>query len=119
MRGLQVAFQSTKVSSRSAKVFHYRIIQFIHTCTTLCNRFTNTVPPATAPAISLVCHHPSPSHVLRETELVQCITKQLPSTAGILHCSATASLLQFPETRLIQYDCGESISHYITGHPID
>ena len=70
-------------------------------------RFSILIPPATAPGISLLAHHPPPSRLLRQAELLACLEEELPSRMGLLHCAATASALQFPETRLIQYDCGE------------
>ena len=76
----------------------------------LCCRFTIVVPPVTAPQITLHSHHPPPSHVLRETELTGAINHHLSSPSSLLHPAATAAALQFPETRLIQYDCGETLS---------
>ncbi|CAI8023442.1 Helicase domino [Geodia barretti] len=70
-------------------------------------RFTIAVPPTTAPQISLHCHHPPPSHALREMELADAISRHLSPASSLLHTAATAASLQFPETRLIQYDCGK------------
>jgi superfamily II DNA/RNA helicase len=70
-------------------------------------RFTIALPPATVPQISLHCHHPPPSHTLRETEVADAISRHLSPASSLLHTAATAASLQFPETRLIQYDCGK------------
>ena len=75
-------------------------------------RFTIAVPPTTAPQISLHCHHPPPSHALRETELADAISRHLSPASSLLHTAATAASLQFPETRLIQYDCGKLMHLY-------
>ena len=72
-------------------------------------RFSIVIPPATAPPISLSTYHPPPSHTLHQTELLRGLRQELGPRAGLLHTAATAAGLLFPETRLIQYDCGESL----------
>ena len=69
-------------------------------------RFVITVPPATAPTITMHTHHPSPSRVLHEERRKLELSQELSPRADFLHPIATSVCFQFPETRLIQYDCG-------------
>ena len=73
---------------------------------TLPLRFVITVPPTTAPPITMCTHHPSPSRVLHEERRMQALSQELSPRADFLHPIATSTCFQFPETRLIQYDCG-------------
>lgn len=71
------------------------------------NRFVFYVPAVQAPQPDIKVWHPSPSMYWREKyeqrELMQYLSK--PTT--VLHPIISAMVTQFPDPRLIQYDCGK------------
>lgn len=71
-------------------------------------RFVITVPPATSPPITMHAHHPDPSWMLHEAQRAEELSRELSPRADFFHPITTSMCFQFPETRLIQYDCGES-----------
>ena len=57
-----------------------------------------------------------PLNTLREKELSQCLSSSSKTKKGIelYHEMEMNKILQFPETRLVQYDCGnyyECLNH--------
>jgi len=46
--------------------------------------------------------------MLHEAQRAQELSLELSPRADFFHPIATSMCFQFPETRLIQYDCGES-----------
>ena len=88
---------------------HWRIGQAIFIC-----RFIITVPPVTAPSITLHTFLPTPAHLSHNLVLTDRIARYLAPRSSIFHCTSTSMSLQFPETRLIQYDCGKLIRHTYT-----
>ena len=70
-------------------------------------RFVITVPAVTAPSISVHTYLHTPTHLNNYTQLTERIARHLAPHSSILHFTSTNMTLQFPETRLIQYDCGK------------
>ena len=70
-------------------------------------RFVFVIPSATAPRISL--HYDCGSHATIETFL----QKNLYQLALNLHDINMKQTVQFPELRLIQYDCGEFFKFFL------
>ena len=64
-------------------------------------------PKATAPAIKLHASHPPPSLVANMHHLEEKLQHEVMSKATFMHPIARGMLMQFPEVRLIQYDCGK------------
>ncbi|XP_071446621.1 helicase domino isoform X2 [Hetaerina americana] len=70
-------------------------------------RFVMCVPSAAAPMPKLHVSHPHPSHLWEEQRNEALLHHQLTSRCDILHPVASAMVTQFPDPRLIQYDCGK------------
>lgn len=64
------------------------------------------MPPVTAPSISVHTHLYTPARLNNYTQLTERIARHLAPRSSVLHFTSTNMALQFPETRLIQYDCG-------------
>ncbi|XP_058840254.1 helicase domino [Topomyia yanbarensis] len=73
----------------------------------LLNNFVIYVPAVCAPAPSLHISHPHPSRYNEERETDEEIQLTLKSTLRMLHPIISAMSTQFPDPRLIQYDCGK------------
>ena len=86
------------------------IVTFIFT------RFVLTVPMATSPPISFHVSHPDPSDFIRDCNQKEILNNFVTSNNQIIHSADTAMCLQFPETRLIQYDCGMYMYMYMYNH---
>ena len=56
--------------------------------------------------------HPSPSLINREKQLEHYLHAELSPRAAYLHSISTRTAVQFPEARLIQYDCGKYAIKY-------
>ena len=52
--------------------------------------------------------HPPPSSVVRQRAVDFLLRSELTPRARCLHRVTMSSAVQFPELRLIQYDCGKS-----------
>ena len=70
------------------------------------SRFLMYVPPATCLPIRLHASHVAPSLMRKEAVFTAQLEKKVADVPDLLHPVATSFQLQFPETRLIQYDCG-------------
>lgn len=70
-------------------------------------RFVFVVPVVTAPRIKMHASHPPPSMVQQERYLEHKLKKQLAPKSWGLHPISSRMTVQFPELRLIQYDCGK------------
>lgn len=70
-------------------------------------RFVVCVPAVQAPMPRFHVSHPPPHKLWRERSLVVELQRQLSPKAEILHPIASAMDTQFPDPRLIQYDCGK------------
>ena len=73
--------------------------------------FVFAVPAVRTQPIQMHACHPPPSHVTRQQNLEEGLIHEVSHKLDILHPIVRGQLLQFPEVRLIQYDCGMS-QHY-------
>ncbi|CAH2011301.1 unnamed protein product [Acanthoscelides obtectus] len=72
-----------------------------------CDRFILFVPAVKAPEPEMRIWHPSPSKYWGQQEQKQLIRTLFSKMATPLHPIASAMVTQFPDPRLIQYDCGK------------
>ena len=66
------------------------------------------IPKATAPPIRLHMSHPPPSFVTKMQILEEMLHHELMPRTTFMHPVARGTSMQFPEVRLIQYDCGKN-----------
>ncbi|KAM8836394.1 uncharacterized protein srcap isoform 1-T2 [Spinachia spinachia] len=71
------------------------------------DRFTFAIPPVEAPQISMHCCHPPPSLSLRQAVFSSQLSTQVTPLTRSLHRIQCYMRTQFPDLRLIQYDCGK------------
>ncbi len=71
--------------------------------------YTFCVPPVTAPRITMHVSHPPPSTFNQQRMMEFMIHKQVSPKADCLHTVCSRNTVQFPEARLIQYDCGRCL----------
>ncbi|KAF4529302.1 hypothetical protein B566_EDAN011396, partial [Ephemera danica] len=71
------------------------------------SRFVMYVPSVNAPRPRLHASHANPSCVWAERQLEERLTMELAPRAHLLHPVVSAMATQFPDPRLIQYDCGK------------
>ena len=64
------------------------------------------VPPVEAPAIKLHTSHTPPSYLTNVRNLDEKLHKELMPKTAFMHPIERGMKMQFPEVRLIQYDCG-------------
>ncbi|XP_052073827.1 helicase domino-like isoform X2 [Mytilus californianus] len=81
--------------------------QFLHKMEDILLRYTFITPPVTAPRIQMHVSHPPPQHLVEERRRETLLQSELSPKATCLHPISTRLLVQFPEKRLIQYDCGK------------
>ena len=65
------------------------------------------IPPVTSQRIQMHTCHPPPSYLTRQKQIEERLQSELSDKLDILHPIIRGKLLQFPEVRLIQYDCGK------------
>lgn len=70
-------------------------------------RFVMIVPPVSAPRTTIHTSHPNPSEKLIEEVFEHKLQEEVSSRSRILHTIVSNTKAQFPELRLIQYDCGK------------
>lgn len=70
-------------------------------------RFVFAVPPVTAPAVSMHVSHYPPSWANSMKHFRHSLETELIPRSRLFHRIIRETLVQFPENRLIQYDCGE------------
>lgn len=70
-------------------------------------RFVFLVPKVSAPSIQMHVSHPSQWKVQAEKNLFDDLRRELSPKCDIFHPIVTNMRTQFPELRLIQYDCGK------------
>lgn len=63
-----------------------------------------------APLISMHCCHPPPSLSNKQAAFSSMLSSQLTPLTGSLHRIQCYMRTQFPDLRLIQYDCGKASS---------
>jgi hypothetical protein len=66
-------------------------------------------PAVTAPRIHIHASHPTPSWLQEQRHREFVLKKELSSRAVCLHNISARMTVQFPELRLIEYDCGRLI----------
>uniref|UniRef100_A0A3Q1FCK7 Snf2-related CREBBP activator protein n=1 Tax=Acanthochromis polyacanthus TaxID=80966 RepID=A0A3Q1FCK7_9TELE len=75
--------------------------------TDIIDRFTFVIPPVEAPPISMHCCHPPPSLSHKQAVFSSMLSTQVVPLTGSLHRIQCYMRTQFPDLRLIQYDCGK------------
>uniref|UniRef100_A0AAQ4Q830 Snf2-related CREBBP activator protein n=1 Tax=Gasterosteus aculeatus aculeatus TaxID=481459 RepID=A0AAQ4Q830_GASAC len=70
-------------------------------------RFTFAIPPVEAPQISIHCCHPPPSLSHKQAVFSSQLSTQVTPLTRSLHRIQCYMRTQFPDLRLIQYDCGK------------
>ncbi|XP_030610402.1 helicase SRCAP isoform X2 [Archocentrus centrarchus] len=71
------------------------------------DRYTFAIPPVEAPTISMHCCHPPPSLSHKQAVFSSMLTAQVTPLTRSLHRIQSYMRTQFPDLRLIQYDCGK------------
>ncbi|XP_029312549.1 helicase SRCAP [Cottoperca gobio] len=73
----------------------------------LVDRFTFAIPPVEAPSISMHCCHPPPSLSHKQAVFSSQLSNEVTPRTRSLHRIQCYMRTQFPDLRLIQYDCGK------------
>ncbi|XP_021179481.2 helicase SRCAP [Fundulus heteroclitus] len=71
------------------------------------DRFVFVIPPVEAPLISMHCCHPPPSLSHKQAVFSSTLSAQVAPLTRSLHHIHCNMRTQFPDLRLIQYDCGK------------
>ncbi|XP_062606790.1 helicase domino-like isoform X2 [Saccostrea cucullata] len=71
------------------------------------SRFVFVTPPIVSPQIQLHASHPSPSYLNQQRRTEFCLRQHISPKTECLHQISSRMTVQFPELRLIQYDCGK------------
>ncbi|XP_035000891.2 helicase SRCAP isoform X2 [Hippoglossus stenolepis] len=71
------------------------------------DRFTFSIPPVEAPPISMHSCHPPPSLSHKQVVFSSLLSSQVAPLTRSLHRIQCYMRTQFPDLRLIQYDCGK------------
>ncbi|XP_061120851.1 helicase SRCAP [Syngnathus typhle] len=71
------------------------------------DRFTFVIPPVEAARIAMHCCHPPPSLSLKEGVFSSELSAHVAPLTRSLHRIQCSMRTQFPDLRLIQYDCGK------------
>ncbi|XP_050722344.1 helicase domino-like [Eriocheir sinensis] len=113
-RGIIHSLQATTMHPRlywSQTDTLHRIVHTPESCLkelqNITDRYVFCIPPVVAPSISMRLFHPPPSKLWGEDRTKTLLSKQLLCTMSPLHRIMNASVTQFPDPRLIQYDCGK------------
>ena len=61
-------------------------------------------------SVSMVCYHPCPSEVQKSIDFNERMKSVLAVCTAFHYPMIVGASFQFPERRLVQYDCGESFS---------
>ena len=81
--------------------------QRLHALRSVTDRFVFVIPPATALPPSLHTSHPRPWAVSRARACEGAVRGGLAPAVASLHHIDALQRVQFPDLRLIQYDCGK------------
>nr|XP_006000939.1 PREDICTED: helicase SRCAP [Latimeria chalumnae] len=73
----------------------------------LIERFIFVMPPVEAPPITMHSSHPPPSYLRHLAFFRECMHREVSQSAAPLHRVICNMRTQFPDLRLIQYDCGK------------
>lgn len=82
-------------------------VQYLHQFFIMFCRFVLCVPAVSAPQPRFHVSHPPPSKFWERKRTQAMLQQELSSRCALLHPIASAMVTQFPDPRLIQYDCGE------------
>ncbi|XP_044194585.1 helicase SRCAP isoform X1 [Thunnus albacares] len=93
--------------SRSVRDAINSIEERLELLSDIIDRFTFAIPPVEAPPISMHCCHPPPSLSHKQAVFSSMLATQLTPLTGSLHRIQCYMRTQFPDLRLIQYDCGK------------
>lgn len=72
-----------------------------------CTRFVVHVPAVCAPTPRFHVSHPPPHKLFGQRRIQMELQRQLSPKLALFHPVASAMMTQFPDPRLIQYDCGK------------
>ncbi|XP_052801568.1 helicase SRCAP-like isoform X2 [Mya arenaria] len=81
--------------------------QYLEELQDVLERFVFATPPLQCPPITMHTSHPPPSYLSREAARDALIRSELSPRTVNYHKISTKMTVQFPELRLIQYDCGK------------
>ncbi|KAI9564810.1 hypothetical protein GHT06_008551 [Daphnia sinensis] len=81
--------------------------QYIDELSDILQRFVVYTPAVTAPPIVFHASHPPPSKLWSQQKRDYDLKSNLSPLTAILHPIQSAMMTQFPDPRLIQYDCGK------------
>ena len=93
--------------SNSLKSLVHTPQQYLTELEDVLNRFVFVIPTVVAPQIQMHISHMHPSVKVGEDRLQYELHHKLKPLNVCLHKIASKMQVQFPELRLIQYDCGE------------
>lgn len=71
------------------------------------SRFVFAVPPASAPPIEMHVSHPDPHQKQQDILFQELLHREFSPKCDLFHPFVSNIRTQFPELRLIQYDCGK------------
>lgn len=83
------------------------MLSFYFKCSHVYSRFIFYVPAVKSPEPELQVWHPPPSKYWGQQQDQRLIQRLFSKPATSLHHIASAMVTQFPDPRLIQYDCGK------------
>ena len=81
--------------------------QYLFELKEILEHYTFCVPPVMAPRITMHTSHPPPSLLNAQRHLEHMMHAHVSPKAECLHPVSSRNHVQFPEARLIQYDCGK------------
>ncbi|XP_058477545.1 helicase SRCAP [Solea solea] len=93
--------------SRAVKKAIHSIEARLELLSDIIDRFTFVIPPVEAPSISMHCCHPPPSLSHKQSVFSSMLSSQVAPLTCNLHRIQSSMRTQFPDLRLIQYDCGK------------
>ncbi|XP_072312932.1 uncharacterized protein srcap isoform X2 [Eucyclogobius newberryi] len=93
--------------SRAVREGIYSIEERLQELKHIIDRFTFVIPSVECPTISMHCCHPPPSQTHQQTVLASMLSAEVAPRIRSLHRIQANMRTQFPDLRLIQYDCGK------------
>ncbi|KAM5125041.1 LOW QUALITY PROTEIN: helicase SRCAP, partial [Mantella aurantiaca] len=111
---------SADLQSHASRTCIFTPQQVLEQLRPIIERFIISMPPVEAPQITLHTSHPPPSLLLQESLFRATLSRELTPHTRCLHPIISNMRTQFPDLRLIQYDCGKlpPPSHTRCLHPI-
>uniref|UniRef100_A0A8C6TNZ7 Snf2-related CREBBP activator protein n=1 Tax=Neogobius melanostomus TaxID=47308 RepID=A0A8C6TNZ7_9GOBI len=93
--------------SRAVKEAIYSIEERLQQLKDIVDRFTFVIPSVECPPITMHCCHPPPSQTHSQSVFTSRLSDELAPRFRSLHRIQSNMRTQFPDLRLIQYDCGK------------